>query len=571
MTAPIRSDAWSTAVPDWEDRIMGRRSLVPDLPLYDAVAEKALRIFKRLRVPDIIGTPTYGEVCGDWVFQFVRAVFGSYNPDTKRRMLREFFLLVPKKNGKSSIAAAIMVTALILNERPLCELLLIAPTIAVAAISYDQALGIIALDEELAKLLHPQPHLKSITHRITGAMLMIKSADPKVVTGTKAAYVLIDELHEFAEMSRAAAVMREIKGGLAARPDGFLLTITTQSKKPPAGVFRSELEKARAVRDGAIALPLLAVLYELPLSVSKDGGWKDPKTWPLVNPALGASVQPEFLADELVAAEADGIEALILLASQHFNVQIGMGLRADRWPGALHWEPCGDRALTLKSLMERSEVCTVGIDGGGLDDLFAMSVIGRETGTRNWLHWAHAWAFPDVLAYRKEIAPRLHDFQRDGDLTLCEAVGDDVRGAVDVILQLEAAGLLPVDSPAIGLDAAGIAELLDALDEAGIGEDRWVSVGQGWKLQQAVLTLPRRLKDRKLIHGASDMMAWNVANAKTELKGSNYIVTKQVAGSAKIDALMATFNAAMLMFGNPDAAGSRMTPWDADPEYRMVV
>src|SRR5690606_19082578 len=156
------------------------------------------------------------------------------------------------------------------------------------------ALGIIALDEELGKLLHPQPHLKAITHRITGAVLMIKSADPKVVTGTKAAYVLIDELHEFAEMSRAAAVMREIKGGLAARPAGFLLTIPTQSKKPPAGVFRSELEKARAVRDGAIALPLLAVLYELPLSVSKDGGSKDPKTWPLVNPALGASVQPEF-------------------------------------------------------------------------------------------------------------------------------------------------------------------------------------------------------------------------------------------------------------------------------------
>lgn len=66
------------------------------------------------------------------------------------------------------------------------------------------------------------------------------------------------------------------------------------------------------------------------------------------------------------------------------------------------------------------------------------------------------------------------------------------------------------------------------------------------------MTLPRRLKDRKLVHGGSGLMSWNVGNAKTELKGSNYIVTKQVAGSAKIDALMATFNAAMLMFGNPE-------------------
>ncbi|WP_223850367.1 terminase large subunit [Paracoccus yeei] len=539
---------------------MSRRSLVPSLPLFDPVAEKALRIFKRLRVPDIIGTPTYGEVCGEWVFEFVRAIFGSYDPETKKRMIREFFLLVPKKNGKSAIAAAIMVTAIILNERPLCELLLIAPTISVAAISFDQAAGIIALDVDLTKMFHVQEHLRTITHRLTGAVLAIKAADPKVVTGTKAAYVLIDELHEFSEMSRAAAVLREIKGGLAARPDGFLLVITTQSKKPPAGVFKAELEKARAVRDGDIVLPMLAVLYELPLSVSQNGGWKDPKTWPLVNPRLGnehgIEFLAEFLADQITAAEAGGIDEMILLASQHFNVQIGMALRADRWPGADHWEPCGDSGLTLDALIERSEVCVVGVDGGGLDDLFALAVIGRERDTRNWLHWAQAWAFPEVMQRRKEIAPRLLDFAAAGELILCDQIGDDVRDAVDIVERLEAEGLLPTDTPAVGLDAHGIAELLDELEARGFAEDRFVSVGQGWKLQQAVLTLPRRLKDRKLIHGASDLMAWNVGNAKTELKGSNYIVTKQVAGSAKIDALMATFNAAMLMFNNPQPSGS---------------
>ncbi|MDO5658300.1 MAG: terminase large subunit [Paracoccus sp. (in: a-proteobacteria)] len=556
MTAPIRAEGWATALPDWEDRIMARQSLVPQLPLFDAVAEKALRIFKRLRVPDIIGTPTYGEVCGHWVFDFVRAVFGSYDPETKRRMIREFFLLVPKKNGKSSIAAAIMVTALILNERPLCEMLLIAPTISVAGISYDQAVGIIALDPELSKVMHAQAHLKTITHRNTGAVLAIKAADPKVVTGSKAAYILIDELHEFAAMSRAAAVMREIKGGLASRPDGFLLTITTQSKEPPAGVFKAELEKARSVRDGDIILPLLAVLYELPLTVAAEGGWKNPKYWPLVNPGLGQSVSPDFLADELIAAEAAGPDALMLLASQHFNVEIGMAMRASAWPGAPYWDGCADKTLTLEALIARSEVCVVGIDGGGLDDLFALAVLGRERETRDWLHWGHAWAFPDVLAQRKNIAPRLHDFAQAGELTICSEVGEDLAAACDVIERLEGADLLPRASPAIGLDAYGVAELLDELEERGFDDSRFVSVGQGWKLQQAVITLPRRLKDRKLIHGGSGLMGWNVGNAKTELKGSNYVVTKQVAGSAKIDLLMATFNAAMLMFGNPVARGA---------------
>ena len=50
MTAPVSAASWSTAVPDWKDRIREGRSMVPDLPLHDAVAEKALRIFNELPV-----------------------------------------------------------------------------------------------------------------------------------------------------------------------------------------------------------------------------------------------------------------------------------------------------------------------------------------------------------------------------------------------------------------------------------------------------------------------------------------------------------------------------------------
>lgn len=561
-TARVPASTWSTAVPDWKERLRTGASLVPDLPLFDAVAEKALRIFKRLRVPDIIGNPTYGEVCGQWVFDFVRVIFGSYDPETKRRALREFFLLVPKKNGKSSIAAAIIVTAAILNERPEAELLLIAPTKEIANISFKQAAGIIRLDEELSKLFHIRDHLKTITHFNTLASIIIKAAAADVITGSKATYILIDETHVFATMAKASDIFVEIRGSLAARPDGFLLQITTQSKTPPSGVFKAELQKARDVRDGLFSFPMLAVLYELPPEDAIDGGWMRPDTWGLVNPNLNRSVNADYLAGEIATAQREGPEKLALIASQHFNVEIGLGLHADRWPGALYWEAAAGEAVTFETIIEECDVCVVGVDGGGLDDLMSIAIIGRHRETLDWMHWARAWAHDDVFERRKEIAPRLRDFERDGDLIVCEETDQDVREIADICEQLFTLGLLP-ERAGIGLDAYGVATLLDVLDERGMAGDLLQAVGQGWKLQSAITTLPRKLKDRTLVHSGQPLMAWAVGNAKTELRGSNYIVTKQAAGASKIDPLMATFNAAMLMFLNPKPKKPR--------EYQMLV
>jgi len=545
---------WDTAVPDWKDRIRQRKSLIPDLPLFDAVAEKALRIFKRLRVSDVIGLPTYGELCDQWVFDLVRVVFGSFDPETKRRMIREFFLLVPKKNGKSSIAAAIIVTAAIMNERPEAELLLIAPTKTIADIAMKQARGIINADPELRKTFHAQNHLRKITHRVSKAEIAIKAADTDAITGGKATFTLIDETHEFAKKSNAAAVFIEIRGALASRPDGFLMQITTQSKEPPAGVFSQELETARAVRDGEVRLPMLAVLYELPIEMCKDNGWKKPANWALVNPNLGRSVDPQFLADELLKAERDGPAAMALLASQHFNVEVGLGLKANTWVGAKHWLAAAETGLTLDVLIERSEVAVIGIDGGGLDDLLGLAVIGRDRVTKCWLSWAHAWAHPEVLEARKEILQALQDFAAQGDLTILteEDRTGDIIGVADIVDKVKDAGLLP-EAGAIGLDPYGVASIVDELAGRGITGEQMVAIGQGSRLSPAIWGMERKLKDGTFRHCGVPMMNWVLANAKTEQRGSAVIITKETAGKAKIDPLVATFDAFMLMSRNPTA------------------
>lgn len=531
---------------------MQGRSLIPDLPLFTDEADRALRIFKRLRVPDMVGTPSYGEVCGEWTFAFVRALFGCYDPSTRRRLIREFFVLVPKKNAKSSIAAAIMVTAAIVNRRPSAELLLIAPTKKIADIAFRQAAGIIRLDPELAKIFHLQTHQRTISHRLTDAMIMIKAADADVITGSKATFILIDETHVFSQKAKAADIFVEIRGSLAARPDGFLLQITTQSKEPPAGVFKAELNIARDVRDGLIELPVLPVLYELPLEIARDGGWKDPRTWGLVNPNLNRSVDEAYLRDEMLKAEREGGEQLMLIASQHFNVEVGLALRNDRWRGADYWEAAGDDSLTLAALLDRSEVVTIGIDGGGLDDLLGLAVIGRDKTNREWLCWNHAWANAKVLQLRKDIAPALRDFEAEGSLTICE-VPDDVRQLGEIVAEVNASGLLPRKN-AIGFDPNNVGAIIEAMNERGIDDDMLHRVLQGPRLAPALWGIERKLSDGTLWHSGLKLMAWVLGNAKVENRGNAAMITKQISGRAKIDPLCALFNAAILMSWNPEPA-----------------
>src|SRR5216684_4372969 len=130
---------WNLSTPDWEDRIRNGRSLVPDLPLDETAAQRAVDVFDRLRLPDVPGKPLLKDAAGDWFRDIVRALHGSIV--SGERMVREPFLLTPKKSSKTSYGAALMLTSLLLNERPKAEFLLIAPTQPIAEIAFNQVEG----------------------------------------------------------------------------------------------------------------------------------------------------------------------------------------------------------------------------------------------------------------------------------------------------------------------------------------------------------------------------------------------------------------------------------------------
>lgn len=541
---------WSTSCPDWADRLRAGQSIIP-APIFPDQADQALSIFRQLKIVDAPGSPTFGESCAEWVFDLVRSIFGAYDADSGRRLITEWFILIPKKNSKSTIAAGIMMTAVILNWRQSAEFSVLAPTVEVANNAFAPARDMVQKDDELEVLMHVQTHIKTITHRESGAALKVLAADQNTVGGKKSVGTLVDELHLFGKMPSAENMFREALGGLASRPEGFVIWLTTQSDEPPAGVFKQKLDYARDVRDGKIIDPgFVPIIFEHPPEMVENGDCLKLENMALVNPNMGYSVDQAFLEREFRKAELAGGESFRGFLAKHANVEIGMNLRSDRWAGADFWQKQGkEPGLTLEQIIDRSDVIDVGIDGGGLDDLLGLAVVGRDKVTRKWLAWTHAWAHPSVLERRKQEAARFQDFAKDGDLTLVKTIGDDVADVADIVSIVYESGLLD----RVGVDPSGIGAILEALSEAGIHEDKVIGISQGWKMTGAIKTAERKMAEGVLIHGGQPMMNWCVGNAKVEPRGNAVIITKQAAGSAKIDPLMALFNAVTLMSLSPEA------------------
>ncbi|MBX7496772.1 terminase large subunit [Qipengyuania sp. 6B39] len=565
---------WSTACQDWEERIVAGDSLVPIAPLFPAKADDALRVFKSLQVVDLPKKangrhPTLGELVDDDILDLVAAIFGAEDPATGQRLIREFMLLISKKNGKSTIAAGIMLTALIVNWRPHAELLILAPTLEVAKNSFDPAKGMVEADEELAQLLHVKEHQRLIQHRILKAELKVVAADSDTASGKKAGMVLVEELWLFGKKPKSAAMLREATGGLSARPEGFVLYITTHSDEPPAGVFKAKLEYFRDVRDGKIEDPTsMGVLYEYPEAMLEDQAYLEPDNFYVTNPHMGSSVTKEWLEGELRKEQSGDGEGLQIFLAKHLNVEIGLRLRRDRWMAADYWDAAEEDPLDLADLLDRCEVVVVGLDGGGADDLYGLGVGGRERGTGVWLTWSHAWARRVVLDRRKDIASVLLGFEADGDLTFTDTGQEIVEQVARKTVDIRGSGLMP-DVGAVGVDAWGMGPLVDALVAAGFETyddvtkrgGSIVPVRQGVGLTGTIKTVEFKLVDGMLRHAPSRMMQWCVSNARAELRGSNMYISKQAAGG-KIDPLIATLNAVQLLEAGPVAGGGGVSTED---------
>lgn len=541
---------WSTGLDNWQTKIINRESLIPCEPLNKQVADIALNIFKSLKLVDVIGKPTIGEACKQWVFDFVAVIFGAYDPETKARLINEFFLLIAKKNSKSTIAAGIMLTAIILNERQSGQFVIISPTKETSKSAFDPIADMIKADPELLKMFNVADHTKTITHLGTNATLKVLAFDANTVTGLKATAVLVDEIHLLGNKANADNILREAVGGLASRPEGFIIYLTTQSSGTPTGIFKQKLDYARAVRDKEIINnQFLPVLYEYPEAMIEDESYLEPKNWYITNPNLGASVSLDFLLNQYEQIK-DTRESLQDFLSKHLNVQQTMNLKANNWKAFIDLLPYSEQVLSLEDLIEQCEVLAVGFDGARLFDLAGLTVTGRVTNSNKYLSWSHGWLNVEALDKNKRSASKLLELANLKEITIVNKVSQQFTEITALIKMLDNTGKLYQ----IGVDPSGLGTFNTDLEEAGINTDKIIGISQGYKMQQHITTLENLLGKESIKFASQELIRWQVSNTRLILK-SNTVMVSKADSADKIDNIISILNSIAIISQNPPSMG----------------
>jgi phage terminase large subunit-like protein len=166
------------------------------------------------------------------------------------------------------------------------------------------------------------------------------------------------------------------------------------------------------------------------------------------------------------------------------------------------------------------------------------------------MSWSYGWADPIVLKRRQDIAGHLEEFVDEGSFKILP-IGEAHADLANFARRVVDSGLLPREN-AVGIDPNRAAALFECLFGAGVTDDQIRRLLQGPALAPAVYGIDMKLAEGTFWHADQALMSWCVGNARVEQRGNADMITKQVAGRAKIDPLIALLQAGILMSWNPE-------------------
>lgn len=445
----------------------------------------------------------------------IRPLFGWKRPDGTRRY-RVAYIEIPRKNGKTTLAAGIALKLTFADHEPGAQVYAAAADKDQAAIVFNAAKAMRDANHELRR--RSLAYRRALTVPVWGSSFKPLSAEAANKHGLNSHGFIFDEFH--VQEDRELYDVLHTSTGARAQPLEVIITT--------AGYDRHSIcwqmhDYALKVRDGVIEdSTFLGVIY----AAGDDDDWRDPATWEKANPNLGISVRRDYLA-----AECEKAKQLPSYENAFKRLHLNIWTeQASRWIATETWDKCDEvvRADDLEGM-----TCAGGLDLSSVSDLSALVLdFEREDGAHVWLPFFWMPRNNIELRVKRDRVP-YDQWVRQG---LIKATDGDV-----------------VDYRQIRADMNALAEKYHLRE---VAFDRWnsqslvtdlqddgftmVAFGQGFASMSApTKEFEKLVLGRKLVHSKHPVLRWMISNATVRQDPAGNVKPDKERSGEKIDGIVA--------------------------------
>lgn len=458
-----------------------------------------------------------------WQRLAIEIGFGWMRPDGTRRF-RILYIEVPRKNAKSTTAAALGLYLLVGDQEPGAEVYSSATKKDQAKIVHDAAAAMVKASPELKRWL------KSYRNNINCERLNAKfeplGADSNTLDGLNPHGNIVDELHAHKDRG----VWDVLDTAMGARRQPMTVAITTAGIYDPQSIGWMMHDHALKVLEGSLEDE---AFFALIASADEDDDWTNPETWVKANPNVGVSIKESYLADQCEKAKAQPsfLNTFLRLHLNRWTQQ------RDRWIPMEKWNACEDD-LSREQTEAREQswagrLCYGGLDLASKIDitalLLAVPLEHEELGLL-----CRFWVPEDTVMERSRRDRVPYDaWVRDGWMTATPGNVTDYDFIQAEVLALGQRYRLRE----LAFDPWNATQTATQLGGEGVA---MVEVRQGFRsLSEPAKELERLVVSGKVRHGGHPVLRWMVSNVAKREDPNGNIAPDKSASSEKIDGVVA--------------------------------
>lgn len=459
-----------------------------------------------------------------WQGAIVANLFGWKRPDGLRRF-REMFLEVPRKNGKTPLAAGIVLRVLCHDDEPGAQIYSAAGDKEQAGLLYRHASEMVHRSPDLDRRLVCYRAGKSIVYPALGSFYRILSREARTKHGFNVHAVVVDELH----VQQDSHLVETLSSATGSRRQPLVVYITTADFDRPS-ICNEKEAYALKVADNLIQDPeLLPVIYR----AERTDPWDAEATWRKANPNYGISVKPDEMKRE-------ARKARVSARARNAFLRLRLDVKTSSDVALVDmdlWAKCGappildaDVDAWIDELGLEGEVCFGGLDLSAVRDLTTFVLYFPE----QHAVLPYFWAPKDTAEDREhQEGVSYTAWASEGWLTLTPGKAIKWRPVKEKLLELQQRFRIRE----VNFDRWGMGNILEELEAAGFD---MVKFGQGYaSLSEPTKALERLWLEGELRHGGHPVLAWNAANVMAETDGPDNVKPSKKKSTDRIDGFVA--------------------------------